>query len=208
MNFTWSDSSSGTLGGALTFLSSIFCVGSIVEGPCCDQIKGSSFVWQTPQGRSSGQKSFLPLFSKISLSFFFFHGRKDVRHCQDEPPARKQLKARPCEGLTAVQPEKQPRGRLKWKMKRFHQLFDNSSLSQVYQNSMCHKGASHMLVNDKIHQAEFKFIPRVQNMHTSYMKGQKKQSFDTVSKCHTAFFETAKIRQKWQATKVLNPFTP
>lgn len=28
--------------------------------------------------------------------------KRDVRHCQDEPPAKKQLKASPCEGLAAA----------------------------------------------------------------------------------------------------------
>lgn len=54
-----------------------------------------------------------------------------MRHCQDKPPAKKQLKARPCEGLSAVPPEKQPCGRVKRKMKRFHRPFDNALL-QVY----------------------------------------------------------------------------
>lgn len=28
--------------------------------------------------------------------------KRDVRHCQDEPPAKKQLKASPCEGLAVA----------------------------------------------------------------------------------------------------------
>lgn len=67
-----------------------------------------------------------------------------MRHCQDEPPAKKQLKARPCEGLSAVQPEKQPRGRVKWKMKSFQQIVTSLPKQQA-----CNKGDSHMLVNDK-----------------------------------------------------------
>lgn len=54
-----------------------------------------------------------------------------MRHCQDEPPAKKQLKARPCEGLAAAQTEQQPCGRVEGKMKSFHHLFDNSGLLQV-----------------------------------------------------------------------------
>lgn len=51
--------------------------------------------------------------SKISLLFLppppthptpppSWKKKGDVRHCQDEPPAKKQLKASPCEGLAAA----------------------------------------------------------------------------------------------------------
>lgn len=54
-----------------------------------------------------------------------------MRHSQDKPPAKRQLKAWPCEGLSAVPPEKQPCGRVKRKMKSLHWTFDNALL-EVY----------------------------------------------------------------------------
>lgn len=151
INFVRSANSPGTFGGGTDFSCSNLCVPSIVESSCCDQIKGSSFVWQTPQGRSSVGRNPFATISKILFLFFFFHRRKDVRHCQDEPPAKKQLKARPCEGLSAVQPEKQPRGRVKWKMKSFQQIVTSLPKQQA-----CNKGDSHMLVNDKMHATKLK----------------------------------------------------
>lgn len=92
-------------------------VPSTLEGPCCDQIKGSSFVWQTPQGRSSvGRNPFLPLFLRF-LSFFFFHTRKDASHCQDKPPRKEAIKSSALwRSLSAVQPGKQPCILAKWKI--------------------------------------------------------------------------------------------
>lgn len=73
-----------------------------------------------------------------------------MRLRQDEPPAKKQLKARPCEGLSAVQPRKHPCGRGgKWKMKSFHHLFDNSGLFRVNSNSR------YVAVSDETHQLIF-----------------------------------------------------
>lgn len=156
MNFVRSDDSPGTLGESTDFSCLNLCAPSTVEGSCCDQIKGSSFVWQTPQGRSSVGRNHFAAISKISFLFSppFFHRRKDVRHCQDEPPAKKQLKARPCEGLSAVQPEKQPRGRVKWKMKSFQQIVTSLPKQQA-----CNKGDSHMFVSDKMHTTKLKSSP-------------------------------------------------
>ncbi len=78
--------------GSTDFSSQCFCAGNIVEGPCCDQIKGSSFVWQTPQGRSSGQKSFCRCFEDFSL-FLFFPRKKGCEALSRRAPCKEAIKS-------------------------------------------------------------------------------------------------------------------
>lgn len=101
------------------------------EGSCCDQIKGSSFVWQTPQGRGSVG------WNPFRCCFLWFlsvaEAREDI--VKMSPPAKKQLKAWPCEGLAAAQADPHQRGQEKWKAAIVRLIYQ--SLRPVCQNSGC-----------------------------------------------------------------------
>lgn len=94
INFVRSANSPGTFGGGVTdFSCSNLCVPSIVESSCCDQIKGSSFVWQTPQGRSSVGRNPFATISKISFLFFFFSQKKGCEALSRRAPCKEAIKS-------------------------------------------------------------------------------------------------------------------
>lgn len=63
---------------------------SLEEGPCCDQITRSSFVWQTPWGRSSVGKNPVAADSQIYL---FFSRKKGCEPLSRQAPCKEAIKS-------------------------------------------------------------------------------------------------------------------